>query len=274
MKVVLSGEGSDELFGGYDIFREVKIREFCSKFPDSKFRNTLYKRVNNFVQGLEKQPASSLSLHYSKADMQAWYSSHHTRWKLGNFSQQFFSCQYREQMEEYDELKHLEELLPKDFMTWTSIQRAQYLEAMIFFSNYLLSSQGDRVSMAASVECRYPFLDYDIVDFANSLPDTVKIKALQEKYIIKKLAQKYLPNMIIERKKFPYRAPINIGELLKDEYIREILTPEILRQYGVFNPLAVQKFLCAIMNKQILNERDNMLFMGILTTQILCERFV
>jgi asparagine synthetase B (glutamine-hydrolysing) len=55
------------------------------------------------------------------------------------------------------------------------------------FSNYLLSSQGDRVSMGQSVECRYPFLDYGVFDFAAALPDTMKIRGLNEKYVVKKL---------------------------------------------------------------------------------------
>jgi asparagine synthase (glutamine-hydrolysing) len=274
IKVALSGEGSDELFGGYDIFREVKIREFCSRNPESKYRSALYKRVNNFVQELNKQPASSLSLYYNNPNAQSWFSSHYSRWRLGTYSQQFFSSDYSEIMKDNDELKQIEELLPKDFMTWTPLQQAQYLEVETLFSNYLLSSQGDRVSMAASIECRYPFLDYDLVEFANSIPDNKKIMGLNEKYIVKKLAKKYVPEMIVKRKKFPYRAPINISELMKDEYVRHMINSERLRQYGIFNPSSVEKFLSAAALKQIPNERDCMLLMGILTTQILYDEFV
>jgi asparagine synthase (glutamine-hydrolysing) len=273
-KVVLSGEGSDELFGGYDIFREVKIREFCSKDPDSKFRSALYKKVNNFVSGLDSQSANSLSLFYNNVNLQSPFSSHSTRWKLGAFSQQFFSTEYREQMAKNDEARSMEESLPKDFMTWTPIQKAQYLEVTTLFSNYLLSSQGDRVSMAASVECRYPFLDYDVVDFANSLPDRMKIRGLNEKYIVKKLAQKYVPDIITNRKKFPYRAPIDILQMLNDEYIRYMISTEMLKQYGVFNSNSVEKFIYSLGLKQTPNERDCMLFMGILTTQILYSEFI
>lgn len=273
-KVVLSGEGSDELFGGYDIFREVQIREFCSRNPESKYRPALYKRVNNFVQGLDKQPTSSLALFYNNSNTQSWFSSHQSRWKLGAYSSQFFTLEYREAMKYEDEIKQMEEFLPKEFMAWTPLQRAQYLEIQTLFSNYLLSSQGDRVSMAASVECRYPFLDYDVVDFANSLPDNKKILGLNEKYIVKRLAQKYVPEMIIKRKKFPYRAPINIPELMKDEYVKHITSSDKLKQYGIFNPISASRFISAASHKQNSNERDCMLFMGILTTQILCNQFV
>lgn len=274
IKVVLSGEGSDELFGGYDIFREVKIREFCRKNPDSKFGRTLYKRVNNYVKGLAEQSANSLSFYYNDHDPQYSFDSHLSRWKLGNYSQQFFSKEYREVIENYNELGYMEDSLPHDYLEWTPLQKAQYLEVITLFSNYLLSSQGDRVSMAASVECRYPFLDYEIAEFAAVLPDKMKIMGLNEKYVVKKLAEKYMPDTIIKRKKFPYRAPINICELMKDEYIRYITNTSSLKEFGIFNPNAVEKFISSILLKKSPSERDSMLFMGILTTQILCEKFI
>lgn len=274
IKVVLSGEGSDELFGGYDIFREVKIREFCAKNPDSRLGADLYKQINNFVPGLASLSANSLSLFYNNADSGSCFSSHLSRWKLGLYSQQFFAPEYREAMKDYDELKALEDFLPHDYSDWSPIQRAQYLEVTTLFSNYLLSSQGDRVSMAASVECRYPFLDYEVAEFAATLPDSMKIMGLNEKYIVKKMAQKYVPDMITKRQKFPYRAPIDISELLQDEYIRYMICESSIKRYHVFNSNAVAKFISSISVKENPSERDCMLFMGVLTTQILCEQYI
>lgn len=273
-KVVLSGEGSDELFGGYDIFREVKIRAFCNREPDSKFRAALYKRVNNFVKGMSDQSANSLSLYYNSSDAQSCFSSHLSRWKLGSYSQQFFSPEYREDMKNYDERSAVAAFLPPDYGELTPLQQAQYLEVITLFSNYLLSSQGDRVAMASSVECRYPFLDYEVADFAATLPDRMKIQGLNEKYIVKKLAQKYVPDIITKRKKFPYRAPIDIAELLKDEYVRYMTSTSSLKQFGIFNPKAVEKLIASTLLKESPSERDCMLFMGILTTQILREQFI
>lgn len=273
-KVVLSGEGSDELFGGYDIFREVKIGEFCRRVPDSGFRPALYKKVNTFVKGLDMQPASSLSLFYEAGGSPSPFSSHAARWRLGPYSLQFFSSEYRAAMTGYEEHRELEQALPSDFMAWTPVQRAQYLEIILFFSNYLLSSQGDRVSMASSVECRYPFLDYGLVDFSLSLPDRLKIRALNEKFLVKQLARRYLPEKILKRKKFPYRAPIRISEWLKNEYLSEMVGFGRLREFGIFNPDSVGRFLSAAVLKGMPNERDCMLFMGILTTQVLYDQFI
>lgn len=273
-KVVLSGEGSDELFGGYDIFREVKIREFCMRDPNATSRAALYKRVNRFVKGVESQSTNTLSLYHNSPDSESIFRSHLSRWKLGSYSQQFFTPEYREAMRSFDELRNLESLIPESYSEWTPLQQAQYLEATTLFSNYLLSSQGDRVSMASSVECRLPFLDYEVANFASTLPDRVKIRGLDEKYIVKQLARKYVPDTITKRKKFPYRAPINIHELMQDEYISEMVSASRLTSYGIFNPMAVKKFIAAALRKENPSERDCMIFMGILTTQILYERFV
>ena len=273
-KVVLSGEGSDELFGGYDIFREVKIREFCSKYPASRFRASLYKSINKFVPSIEQQSTSALSMFYSTAGTKQWNSSHDTRWRLGAYSRQFFTDDFRQQMDQTDVINQLREQLPEDFMEWTPLQRAQYIEVILFFSNYLLSSQGDRVSMASSVECRFPFLDQEIVELACRLPDIYKIKAMKEKYIIRKIAQKYLPWEIINRSKFPYRAPIDIHVLSKDGLVREIMSGSKLKQYGIFDPVSVGRMLSSILLKERHSERERMVFMGVLTTQLLHEQFV
>lgn len=274
IKVVLSGEGADELFGGYDIFREVKIREFCSRDPESQTRPLLYKRINNYVKGLAEQNTANLAHYYNSINPSAKFSSHLLRWRIGSFSQQFFASDYRRAMHEYDELGFLESSLPQAYGNWTPLQQAQYLEVTTLFSNYLLSSQGDRVSMAASVECRYPFLDHEVAELAQSMPDNLKIKGLNEKYLVKKLAEKYLPHSIIKRKKFPYRAPIDIAELIKDEYVRHITGSPALKELGVFNPDVVDRFLSSVLRKKIPTERDAMLFMGILTTQVLGECFI
>ena len=273
-KVVLSGEGSDELFGGYDIFREVKIREFCGRQPDAKYRASLYKRVNAFVKGVEAQSASSLSLYHNRSDSDSGLNSHLSRWRLGSYSQQFFAPPYREAMKSYDGPAEMKDYLPADYAGWTPLQQAQYLEVITLFTNYLLSSQGDRVAMASSVECRLPFLDYEVADMAAALPDRIKIRGLNEKYIVKELARKYVPDTITRRKKFPYRAPIDISELMQDEYVRYLTSADTLARFGVFNSGAVDRYLAATLRKDNPSERDAMLFMGILTTQILYEQFI
>ena len=273
IKVVLTGEGSDELFGGYDIFREVKIRQFIARSPGSAVRPALYQKINNFVKPSGDQTLSGLSYFYD-GGTDGLFDSHLSRWRLGAYSRQFFSREFAQRMAEDEPLEALRAELPADFGAWTGVQRAQYLEMVTLFSNYLLSSQGDRVSMGQSVECRYPFLDYGLIDFASALPDAMKIRGLNEKYILKKLARKYVPELITKRRKFPYRAPIDIAAMTREDEVRQALDPEHLKKAGIFNPAAVERFITSVLRKESAGERDAMLFMGLVTTQVLNEVFV
>ena len=99
--------------------------------------------------------------------------------------------------------------LPAGFDQWPHLGQAQYLEMTIFLSQYLLSSQGDRMAMAHSVEGRYPFLDYRVVEFCNRLPPQLKLRGLTEKWLLKRLGKRLLPAEIWQRPKRPYRAPIH-----------------------------------------------------------------
>lgn len=95
--------------------------------------------------------------------------------------------------------------------------RAQYVESKLLLANYLLSSQRDRMGMANSVEGRYPFLDHRVVEFATRIPVRLKMKGLNEKYLLKKAMQGLLPAAIVERKKQPYMAP-DILSFLEQPY--------------------------------------------------------
>ncbi len=94
---------------------------------------------------------------------------------------------------------------------WDLLSRAQWLESKMFLSGYLLSSQGDRVSMAHSVEGRYPFLDHRVLEFCLGLRSQDKLKGLNEKYILKKLMNGHLPESVVNRSKQAYRAPVASG---------------------------------------------------------------
>lgn len=129
------------------------------------------------------------------------------------------------------------------------------------------------MSMAHSVEVRFPFLDEDLVSYCMSLNDKYKIKALNEKYILKKIAEKYLPHELIHRTKFPYRSPIDVRKILSDPTMRDMMSDETISRYNLFNPMKVKGFMNGILQKDVLSEREFMLFMGILTTHILCSLF-
>lgn len=271
-KVAISGEGADELFGGYDIFKEAKIRAFCEKNPNSKFRAALYKKTNLYINDFKNNTPSALAVFFNQVKTDGIFASHKLRFGFGEYCLQFFSADMKAELVKYSVEDDLAADLPIDFYKHSNIAKAQYLEIKTFMSRYLLSSQGDRVSMAHSVECRYPFLDNDIVEFALQLNDRHKIKVLTEKYILKEVAKKYLPSDIINRPKFPYRAMINAKVLLADKKISWAISEHEIKKYNVFNFDAVRKFLSKVNFKDNITEKELMLLVFIISTQILLQK--
>ncbi|EJR13614.1 asparagine synthase (glutamine-hydrolyzing) [Bacillus cereus] len=271
-KVALSGEGADELFGGYDIFKEAKIRAFCERDPKSKLRPLLYKKTNSYINNFNNNNSAALATFFNQVRSSELFSSHAIRFQFGEYCSQFFSDTMKKILKDYSVKEDLAIDLPSGFENYTNISKAQYLEIKTFMSNYLLSTQGDRVSMAHSMECRYPFLDNDVAAFAFSLNDRYKINVLNEKYILKELAKKYLPDEIINRKKFPYRAMISGNSLLNNEKVSMAVSEESLKKYDVFNSIAVTRFFNKVRSKNHTTEKEMMLLLFIISTQILLNQ--
>jgi asparagine synthase (glutamine-hydrolysing) len=116
-----------------------------------------------------------------------------------------------------------------------------------------------------------------VVEFCCRLPPEVKLFGLNEKYLLRRLARKWLPDEIWQRRKRPYRAPIHRsffgpeGEL---EYVRELLSEKCLRASGLFNPAAVQQMVHKLQAGKRLGETDDMALAGILSTQLVWKQFV
>lgn len=280
IKVVLTGEGADEMLGGYDIFKEVKIRQFCARAPESTWRPSLLRRLYPYVPALQSQSDGYLRAFFrtSADEMQDPMFSHLPRWRITAHSRLFYSGQLRERLRGHDAVGELRNRLPSEFLHWDSLERAQYLEATILLPGYILSSQGDRMAMAHSVEARYPFLDHRVVDFALSLPSRLKIKVLNEKYLLKRAARGLVPRAIEARSKQPYRGPdadsFFDAHGRPPEYVAEVLSPARIGEAGFFDPAAVAKLLMKMRTSGRASTRDNMAFVAILSTQLLHHLFV
>jgi asparagine synthase (glutamine-hydrolysing) len=277
-KVVLTGEGADEALGGYDIFKELKIRRFWARNPDSKWRPLLLKRLYPWLHDFQKQSPATLRkfFHVSSEDLASPFFSHLPRWELTAKLKLLFSADFRSAVCQHDAVAELERDLPGDFRAWPSFTQGEYLETNYFLSGYLLSSQGDRMAMAHSVEGRYPFLDYRVLSFAAKLPVSLKMKVLNEKYILKRACKNIVPASIVNRRKQPYRAPDGRCFFERDapQYVEEMLSPEAIKKYGIFDPRAVgvmvSKFKCG----KASSVRDDMALIGVLSTQLLASQFV
>ena len=282
-KVVLTGEGSDEIFAGYDIFKEDRVRRFWARQPDSAMRPALFgklypdifssdnKRSRMFLEGFFRKGLSNT---------ESPVYSHFIRWENTSQLKTFFSEEVRNAA---DRNVSFEErfigALPKDFMEWNPLSRAQYTEISIFLSNYLLSSQGDRMAMSHAVEGRFPFLDHRVVEFASRVPPQYRLKGLQEKFVLKQVARDLIPKELISRPKKPYRAPISkcfLGKGPKVSYVGDLLSENAIRNTGYFDPKRVTALLakCRRHGDNLLSERENMALVGILSTQLVDYLFV
>ena len=208
-KVVLTGEGADEILGGYDIFKEAKIRRFWGQKPGSSWRPLLLKRLYPYLYGIQRQSPAYLKgfFHVAPEDLDSPFFSHIPRWRLTAKLKTFFSDAARAETQSYSALTELEQALPTSYRNLVPFNQAEYLEARLLLPGYILSSQGDRVAMAHAVEARYPFLDYRVIEFAAKIPPRLKMKVLDEKHLLKRAASGLIPETIRKRHKQPYRAP-------------------------------------------------------------------
>jgi asparagine synthase (glutamine-hydrolysing) len=276
-KVVLTGEGADEVLGGYDLFKEGKIRRFWARNVDSSWRPLLLKRLYPYLNLTQSQGLAYLKSFFGTGLDQpdSPFFSHMTRWQTTAQCKTFFSDELNARLGG-DAVGRLAETLPDDIRRWHAFNRAQYLEAKVLMAGYLLCSQSDRMLMANSVEGRFPFLDHRVIEFANRLHPRHKMRVLNEKFLLKRAMKPYLPESIVARHKQPYRAPDNPAFFSggRTEYVRELLSPESVARYGYFDAPRVQRLLQKIERGHAIGHKDNMAFVGILSTQLWHYHFV
>lgn len=275
-KVVLTGEGADEIFGGYNIFRETKVRKFWSVDPASQLRPKLLQKLYPYIFK-DKRLAQTLQTFFKLGidDPDNPFFPHIVRWNNNLRLKNFFSEDFKEQTNDYNPFEDLKSILPKDFDKWNYVYKAQYLEIITFMSGYLLSSQGDRMAMANSVELRVPYLDHRIIDYMATVPARFKIRGLNEKYLLKKVFKDLLPSQITNRPKNPYRAPIRNSLINNSSFdIKSLLSKTDINTAGVFDHDKVELLLKKAERLDNLSELDNMALAGISSTQILYEHYL
>jgi len=277
-KVVVTGEGADEVLGGYDIFKETKIRRFWESQPDSKMRPLLLRRLYPYLQNIQNQPdayrKAFFHIHVDR-NLEPFFS-HIPRWQLTASLKTLFSDSVRREIDGDTGHSKIRSRLPKSYASWDSFRQAQYLETQYLLPGYILSSQGDRMAMAHSVEGRFPFLDHRVVEFASRLPVSLKMKVLNEKYLLKRCAAGLIPPSIAKRHKQPYRAPEACSFLqpAAREYVEALLSPEQIQRDGIFDARAVAVLQAKFRKGAAIGIKDNMGLVGVITTQLLVHQFI
>jgi asparagine synthase (glutamine-hydrolysing) len=281
IKVVLTGEGADEMFGGYDLFREGKVRRFWARQPGSTARPRLLTRLYPY---LARSPVAqqAMAREFFGKDLAragAPGFAHGPRWRQTAALQRLFAPAVREAAQAVDVQARLLATLPPEFGRWAPLSQDQYLEVRTLLSGYLLASQGDRMLMGHSVEGRFPFLDVNVVELANALPASQKLRGLSEKDVLKRAAAGLVPDEVVRRPKQPYRAPdaLSFVGAGAPEWVEEVLSAAAVGAAGVFEPRAVERLWrkCqASGGGAQLSNADNMALVGVLSTGLLHAQLV
>ena len=255
VKVVLAGEGADELFAGYMGYR----------FDQSGMRGA---RGHDLETVLEDEIRERL---WGAADIFYEVDQH----PLREIKTSLYSAGAVELFADFEcvnfPVVNRERLRGRHF-----IHQRSYLDFKLRLADHLLSEHGDRMVMANSVEGRYPFLDIDLVEFARTVPPGLKLNGLSEKYIVKRVAERYVPERIVRREKFGFRAP-GSPYLLRQgvEWIDDLLSYERVRRQGYFNPETVERLKTRYSREGFtLNPHtESDLLMLVITFNLLLERF-
>ena len=272
-KVVLTGEGADEVFGGYDLFKEAKIRRFWARQPDSRMRPLLLQRLYGYLENSPvRNPAFAQSFFGQGMEhLQRPIFAHTPRWATSQRALAFLSPELRASVGGWDPLEAYERTLPAEISSWSGLARDQYVEAKSLLAGYLLSSQGDRVAMASSIEGRVPYLDHRVIEFANRLPASFKIRGMTEKYILRRALSDLLPQEILQRTKQPYRAPDSQSFFFDGQpldYVAELMGADSIRAAGYFDPVSVGRLVEKCRQGRATGFADNQAFVGILSTML------
>lgn len=232
--VALSGEGSDEIFGGYPIYKFMQALERYRVLPSSLRRWVTDPCINLGGQKLKKYTRlSHLPLEsrymgvsfYDSVLKDALYSPDMRELALASAWEKKIQRYYDQVRDEEAQAK----MMYLDMKTW-------------LVDDLLIKA--DKMSMASSLELRVPFLDHRLTDLVTTIPLQYRLKGGNSKYLIKKAMEKYLPKNIIYRKKMGFPTPIAL--MLKGQlrnYTQEILDSERFHARGYFQPEAVRTLL-------------------------------
>lgn len=205
IKVVMTGEGADEAFLGYDIFREVLLLEDWKTLSEAE-RTSRIGRLYPYLKHFRSENAKSLMGVYDRLSMQrpGHLFSHQLRFSNSSMALRLLTSSVDASTKKLDDRLQLD----PGYGDLSPLEKSQWLEYKTLLAGYLLSTQGDRMSLAHSVENRCPFLDFRLIDLAFSLPVQLRMRSrTDEKWILKEAFRNDLPEFLGTKPKQPYRAP-------------------------------------------------------------------
>jgi asparagine synthase (glutamine-hydrolysing) len=237
VKMVLTGEGGDELFAGYARHAGDRLSPLFDGVPRPIKSAAL--AVASRLPGLHRPKLALYALCQptETSRLVNWFPLFNPEMKTALLTKDVRAALNGSSAEQVF-ADHLKRTDAKD-----PLSRMLYLDTTLWLPDDLLA-RGDKTSMAASIEARVPLLDHKLVEFATALPPHLKVRRLARKYLLKQVSRAWLPPQIIGRKKQGF--PIPLSSWFRHEarsFVRDVLSPTAVRRRGLFSPHFVQALL-------------------------------
>jgi asparagine synthase (glutamine-hydrolysing) len=224
ISAILTGEGADELFAGYVGYRFDRHRRQNKHSQEDSF---------DFERLLENELRLKLW-----GDEDIFFET--DLYTFAEIKRALYSSTANNLLPEFDcvnfDLVNKERLRDRHF-----IHQRSYLDFKLRLADHLISDHGDRMTLASSVEGRYPFLDIGVAEFAREIPPDLKLNGFVEKYILKKIAERFVPPEISKREKYAFLAPGSTYLLKQNiEWVNDLLSFDQIKRQGYFNPETIE----------------------------------
>jgi asparagine synthase (glutamine-hydrolysing) len=282
VKVVLTGEGSDELFGGYEAYVADKLRRWVSLLPGNPLRRAaytaLFRKLGRPLDGMDHlcktHFTSPAYLTNRYGCVPPWY--YHWR-MLDPYRPDIYSPAMRDALRGVDPEAELVGMDKSPMEGLSPLNASLWLESQMRLPNWILVID-DRCSMAHGVEARVPFLDHEVVEFVARLPVDLKLKGFTEKYILREAGKGLVPDHVIRRRKAAFNTPVGAWFLgdQRPSFVDDVLSEASIREIGIFDPAGVTRargMLASAAHKSFEQMRLEYLVFGILGVQLLASRF-
>ena len=250
-RVVVTGEGSDELFGGYPALKRDMLKYTYANDPG---RLTELEKSNEIFKGAilaenpVEHPALNAALGFTPSWIQSWIQT------LG-IARPLLNDDLADELKNYDPIVAIADSFDQSQIEGRHVlDKAQYTWIKTMLECQILNWGGDRVDMANSMESRPAFLDHYVADVAKVIPPGLRIKGNTEKWVLREAMKHVLPEVLYKREKFAFMAPPGHTSASKRAALKQLtdrfLNTDKVKEVGFFSPKKIEQFMTDYRNDQ------------------------
>jgi len=277
-KVALTGQGADELLAGYIWFKSSSMFEKLNFMPGLNLTGKLRWLYTRFAT--PNYPWSDVEGHLKSVGGR-YNAAFDAFGRVFTPRFDFYSQQMRDHALSYSSFSEMG-LNRERMQKWAPLNQGLYVTSRTLLSGMLLSSKGDRACMNASVEMRHPFLDEDLFDFCAKLQTRWKLRGLRDKFLLRTVADKWLPKTMSRRRKAMFLTPWESlcpsgSQGGTPTYVEELLSEDSLSRAGYFDPRNVTRWRSEVRNLRrgsLLRTSIEMCLVGVVSTQLWHHTFI